>query len=235
VAGSTVLVVDDEPRIVEFLLDNLRADDFSVLTASSGEEAIDVLGGTRPDLMLLDVVLPGMSGIDLCRRVRAADGINEPWDPDLPIIMLSAKAEHTDRVRGLSRGADDYVTKPFHYPELLARMAALLKRVSRTEDRHVLRVGDLVVNTSSKQVTLCGHAIALSVKEFQLLATLAGDPERVFSKQELLEQVWGFRSPGRTRTLDTHASRLRHKLGTASDRPWIVNIWGHGYRVCAPE
>jgi two-component system phosphate regulon response regulator PhoB len=235
VAGSTVLVVDDEPRIVEFLLDNLRADDFSVLTASSGEEAIDVLGGTRPDLMLLDVVLPGMSGIDLCRRVRAADGINEPWDPDLPIIMLSAKAEHTDRVRGLSRGADDYVTKPFHYPELLARMAALLKRVSRTEDRHVLRVGDLVVNTSSKQVTLCGHAIALSVKEFQLLATLAGDPERVFSKQELLEQVWGFRSPGRTRTLDTHASRLRHKLGAASDRPWIVNIWGHGYRVCAPE
>jgi len=235
VAGSTVLVVDDEPRIVEFLLDNLRADDFSVLTASSGEEAIDVLGGTRPDLMLLDVVLPGMSGIDLCRRVRAADGINEPWDPDLPIIMLSAKAEHTDRVRGLSRGADDYVTKPFHYPELLARMAALLKRVSRTEDRHVLRVGDLVVNTSSKQVTLCGHAIALSVKEFQLLATLAGDPERVFSKQELLEQVWGFRSPGRTRTLDTHASRLRHKLGAASDRPWIVNSWGHGYRVCAPE
>jgi len=106
--------------------------------------------------------------------------------------------------------------------------------VSRTEDRHVLRVGDLVVNTSSKQVTLCGHAIALSVKEFQLLATLAGDPERVFSKQELLEQVWGFRSPGRTRTLDTHASRLRHKLGAASDRPWIVNSWGHGYRVCAP-
>src|SRR5207248_6944185 len=112
VAGSTVLVVDDEPRIVEFLVDNLRADDFSVLTAASAEEAIDVLGGTRPDVMLLDVVLPGMSGIDLCRRVRTGDGINDPWDPDLPIIMLSAKAEHTDRVRGLSRGADDCVTTP---------------------------------------------------------------------------------------------------------------------------
>ena len=234
-AGSTVLVVDDEPRIVEFLVDNLRADDYSVLTAASGEEAIEVLAGTRPDLMLLDVVLPGMSGIDLCRRVRSADGINEPWDPDLPIIMLSAKAEHTDRVRGLSRGADDYVTKPFHYPELLARIGALLKRVSRTDDRHVLHVGELVVNTSSKQVTLAGHAIGLSVKEFQLLATLASDPERVFSKQELLEQVWGFRSPGRTRTLDTHASRLRHKLAAASDRPWIVNVWGHGYRVSAPK
>ena len=234
-AGTTVLVVDDEPRIVEFLVDNLRADDYSVLTAASGEEAIDVLAGTRPDLILLDVVLPGMSGMDLCRRVRSADGINDPWDPDLPIIMLSAKAEHTDRVRGLSRGADDYVTKPFHYPELLARIGALLKRVSRTDDRHVLHVGELVVNTSSKQVTLAGHAIALSVKEFQLLATLASDPERVFSKQDLLEQVWGFRSPGRTRTLDTHASRLRHKLAAASERPWIVNVWGHGYRVCAPE
>jgi CheY-like chemotaxis protein len=100
VAGSTVLVVDDEPRIVEFLLENLRADDYSVLTASNGEEAIDVLSRTRPDLILLDVVLPGMSGIDVCRRVRGGDAVNDPWDPNLPIIMLSAKAEHTDRVRG---------------------------------------------------------------------------------------------------------------------------------------
>jgi DNA-binding response OmpR family regulator len=111
VAGSTVLVVEDEPRIVEFLVENLRADDYSVLTAGTAEEAIELLAQSQPDLMLLDVVLPGMSGIDLCRRVRGGDGVNEPWDPDLPIIMLSAKAEHTDRVRGLSRGADDYVTK----------------------------------------------------------------------------------------------------------------------------
>jgi DNA-binding response OmpR family regulator len=235
VAGSTVLVVDDEPRIVEFLLENLRADDYSVLTASNGEEAIDVLSRTRPDLILLDVVLPGMSGIDVCRRVRGGDAVNDPWDPNLPIIMLSAKAEHTDRVRGLSRGADDYVTKPFHYPELLARIAGLLKRVSRTDDRHRLVVSELVVNTLSKQVTVGGVAVQLSVKEFQLLATLASDPERVFSKQELLEVVWGFKSPGRTRTLDSHASRLRQKLAIGSDRPWIVNVWGHGYRVCTPE
>jgi DNA-binding response OmpR family regulator len=235
VAGSTVLVVEDEPRIVEFLMENLRADDYSVLTAGTAEEAIELLAQSQPDLMLLDVVLPGMSGIDLCRRVRGGDGINEPWDPDLPIIMLSAKAEHTDRVRGLSRGADDYVTKPFHYPELLARIAGLLKRVSRVDERHLLAVGELVVNTLSKQVTVGGIGVQLSVKEFQLLATLAADPERVFSKQELLEQVWGFKSPGRTRTLDSHASRLRQKLAACSDRAWIANVWGHGYRVCAPE
>jgi DNA-binding response OmpR family regulator len=234
-AGSTVLVVDDEPRIVEFLEENLRADDYSVLTASDGEEAIELLSRSRPDMMLLDVVLPGMSGIDVCRRVRAGDAINDPWDPDLPIIMLSAKAEHTDRVRGLSRGADDYVTKPFHYPELLARISSLLKRANRIDERHKLVVGELVVNTLSKEVTVGGVAIHLSVKEFQLLSTLAAQPERDFSKQELLEQVWGFKSPGRTRTLDSHASRLRQKLAQSSDRSWIVNTWGHGYRVCAPE
>ena len=234
-AGSTVLVVEDEPRIVEFLVENLRADDYSVLTAGTAEEAIELLAQSQPDLMLLDVVLPGMSGIDLCRQVRGGDGVNEPWDPDLPIIMLSAKAEHTDRVRGLSRGADDYVTKPFHYPELLARIAGLLKRVSRVDERHLLAVGELVVNTLSKQVTVGGIGVQLSVKEFQLLATLAAEPERVFSKQELLEQVWGFKSPGRTRTLDSHASRLRQKLAACSDRAWIANVWGHGYRVCAPE
>src|SRR3954466_12725937 len=127
-AGSTVLVVDDEPRIVEFLEENLRADDYSVLTAADGEEAIDLLARSRPDVMLLDVVLPGMSGIDVCRRVRAGDLGHDPWDPDMPIIMLSATAEHTDRVRGLSRGADDYVTNPIQYPEGEARLQSLVRQ-----------------------------------------------------------------------------------------------------------
>src|SRR6476661_8703654 len=113
VAEQTVLVVDDEPRIVEFLSENLTADDYAVLSASNGEEALEVLGRTRPDVLLLDVVLPGISGYEVCRRVRDADRVNDPWDPGIPIIMLSAKAESTDRVRGLQRGADDYVTKPF--------------------------------------------------------------------------------------------------------------------------
>jgi DNA-binding response OmpR family regulator len=234
-AESTVLVVDDEPLILEFLTENLRADDFSVLTAGSGEEAIELLGASRPDVVLLDVVLPGMSGYDICRRLREGDAVTDPWDPDLPIIMLSAKAEHTDRVRGLNRGADDYVTKPFHYPELLARIGAVLKRVSRVRDAHQLAYGDLVVNVLSREVTVAGMRVDLSAKEFSLLATLAGEPDRVFTKRELLQLVWDFRSPGRTRTLDSHASRLRQKLARHSDDVWIANVWGVGYRLCKPS
>jgi len=234
-AGSTVLVVDDEPRIVEFLTENLRDDDFSVLTAATGAEAIELLGRARPDVVLLDVVLPDMSGYEICRTVRAGDGINDPWDPDLPIIMLSAKAEHVDRVRGLVRGADDYVTKPFHYPELLARIGAVLGRISRARDRQVIRHGELAVNTLSREVTVGGIRLDLSAKEYQLLTTLAAEPERVFTKKELLETVWGFRSQGRTRTLDSHASRLRQKLRAHSDAAWIANEWGVGYRLCRPR
>jgi DNA-binding response OmpR family regulator len=186
-AESTVLVVDDEPLILDFLAENLRADDFTVLTAASGGEAIDALAASRPDVLLLDVVLPDMSGYDVCRRLRQGDAVNDLWDPDLPIIMLSAKAEHTDRVRGLNRGADDYVTKPFHYPELLARIGAVLKRVSRARDAHRLAYGDLVVNILSREVTVAGMRVDLSAKEFALLATLAGEPERVFTKRELLQ------------------------------------------------
>jgi len=177
-AESTVLVVDDEPRIVEFLSENLRDDDFSVLTAATGAEAIELLGRSRPDLILLDVVLPDMSGYEICRTVRAGDGINDPWDPDLPIIMLSAKAEHVDRVRGLVRGADDYVTKPFHYPELLARIGAILARVSRSRDREVIRHGDLTVNTLSREVTVGGIKVDLSAKDYSEPAPEQPKPEK---------------------------------------------------------
>lgn len=234
-AESTVLVIDDEPRIVEFLLENLRADDFIVLTATSGSEALTVLTKSRPDVILLDVVLPDMSGYELCRKIRSAHPVTDGWDPDVPIIMISAKVEYTDRVRGLTRGADDYVTKPFHYPELVARIAAVQSRATRVRDRHVHRVHDLVVNSLSRDVTVGGMKVSLSAKEFELLAKLVVDPERVFSKGELLETVWGFRSPGRTRTLDSHASRLRQKLVAFSDTEWIVNVWGVGYRLYKPE
>jgi DNA-binding response OmpR family regulator len=234
-ADSTLLVVDDEPRIVEFLAENLRADDYAVLTAATGAEALEVLAHARPDLVLLDVVLPDMSGFDLCRTLRGGDRVTDPWDPSVPVIMVSAKAEPTDRVRGLARGADDYVTKPFHYPELLARISGLLSRVRRVNEGHVLRVADLTVNTLSREVTVAGHTVALSTKEYELLATLAASPDRVFSKKELLENVWEFRSQGRTRTLDSHASRLRQKLAAHSDHPWIVNVWGVGYRLHRPE
>jgi|SRR5579862_5266765 DNA-binding response OmpR family regulator len=231
---STVLVVDDEPRILEFLADNLRADDFTVLTAASGAQALELLGRSRPDVVLLDVVLPDMSGYDVCRTVRDGNVVRDPWDPDVPIIMLSAKAETTDRVRGLNRGADDYLTKPFAYPELLARIGVVLKRANRGSDRARLRVGELTIDTISREVTVGGMQVSLSAKEFQLLATLAADPDKVFTKRELLETVWEFRSPGRTRTLDSHASRLRQKLAEHSQTNWIVNVWGVGYRLLRP-
>ena len=234
-AASTVLVVDDEPLILEFLSENLRADDFSVLTASTGAEAMQVLAGSRPDVLLLDVVLPDMTGYDVCKAVRGGDVITDGWDADVPIIMLSAKAEHTDRVRGLTRGADDYVTKPFHYPELLARIAAVRKRLERARRGTELSHRDLVVNTVAREVTLAGVRVELSAKEFALLATLASDPERVFTKPELMRIVWDFRSPGRTRTLDSHASRLRQKLSAVGDERWIGNVWGVGYRLRRPE
>ena len=126
------------------------------------------------------------------------------------------------------------ITKPFNYQELLARIGVLLRRTRRADDRHVLRVGELVVNTLAREATVGGIMLALSTKEYQLLATLASDPERVFTKRELLESVWEFRSQGRTRTLDSHASRLRQKLGEHSDTPYIVNVWGVGYRLCRP-
>ena len=224
-----VLVVDDEPRIVEFLSENLRDDDFTVLTAATGAEAIELLGRARPDLVLLDVVLPDMSGYEICRTVRGGDGINDPWDPDLPIIMLSAKAEHVDRVRGLVRGADDYVTKPFHYPELLARIGAILGRVSRSRDREVIRHGDLTVNTLSREVTVGGIKVDLSAKEYQLLTTLASEPGRVFTKAELLELVWGYDFDVDTNVADVFISYLRRKLERDGLPRVIHTVRGIGY------
>ena len=226
--SKKILVADDEPNIVTALEFLLQRQGFEVQVARNGDEALSLIESARPDLVLLDVVLPDMSGYEICRTVRAGDGINDPWDPDLPIIMLSAKAEHVDRVRGLVRGADDYVTKPFHYPELLARIGAILARVSRSRDREVIRHGDLTVNTLSREVTVGGIKVDLSAKEYQLLTTLASEPGRVFTKAELLESVWGFRSQGRTRTLDSHASRLRQKLRVHSGSGWLANEWGVG-------
>ena len=231
-AESTVLVVDDEPLILEFLAENLRADDFTVLTAASGGEAIDALGAARPDVVLLDVVLPDMSGYDVCRRVRHGDPVNDPWDPELPIIMLSAKAEHTDRVRGLNRGADDYVTKPFHYPELLLRVQALAARLRGRRGGERIVVGDVVIEPLERRVTAAGQALHLPAKEFDLLAVLARDPLRVFAKPDLLERVWGYRDASTTRTLDSHASRLRRRLEAAlPGERFVVNHWGHGYSL----
>jgi DNA-binding response OmpR family regulator len=230
--SDTILVVEDDDATRDFLADHLTADSYGVMTASSGRQALNLLEVKRCDLVLLDVMLPDASGFELCRRLRAADGIAQRIDPQTPVIMLSGRASETDRVRGFARGADDYVAKPFNYPELAARIAAVLRRARARGERGLVQVGELRVDPASREVRLGERLVDLSAKEFALLHTLASDPTRVFTKEELLRDVWGFKLMGSTRTLDSHASRLRRKLAPAgSGRRWIVNVWGVGYRL----
>ncbi|MEO6866710.1 MAG: response regulator transcription factor [Gaiellales bacterium] len=232
----TILIVDDEHQILAFLAENLRSDDLVVHVAPSLAHARSKLNAHRPDLVLLDVVLPDGSGFDLCREIRDADALDVRFDPEVPVIMLTARGDEIDRVRGFGRGADDFVPKPFHYPELLARIHALLRRRQRDRRRDVLQAAGINIDLSTREVRLEGMPVNLSTKEFLLLATLASNPRKVFRKQELLESVWGYRSTGSTRTLDSHASRLRRKLrGTCSDRAYITNVWGVGYRLVGLE
>jgi len=231
-----ILVIDDEPHILSFLQENLESDDFEVHVAASAAQARSKLNAYQPDVVLLDVGLPDASGFDFCREIREEDPLQVRFDPEMPIIMVTARAEDTDRVRGFQRGADDVVIKPFHYPELLARVRAVLRRSLDLRERDVLQVAGINIDMSTREVRVNGDPVALSAKEFLLLAALAREPRRVFRKQELLESVWGFRSAGATRTLDSHASRLRRKLRPLSDgRAYIANVWGVGYRLVGIE
>lgn len=235
-SSCSVLVVDDEPHILSFLSDNLVSDDFEVRTAPSLAKARSVMHAHRPDVILLDVMLPDGTGFDLCRDIRAGEPSTGKVDTGVPIIMLTARGEDVDRVRGFQRGADDYVVKPFHYPELLARMAVCLRRASAGALRESFDVAGVNIDTVAREVRVNGSRVELSAKEFQLLATLAREPRRVFRKQELLESVWGYRAVGSTRTLDSHASRLRKKLRPFSGgRDYISNVWGVGYRFVAVD
>jgi DNA-binding response OmpR family regulator len=223
-----VLLVDDDPALRAFLADNLAADGFTTLLAETAGEGLRMLEHRRPDLALIDVGLPDGSGLDLIARVRAADGIASRVDPATPLIVLTGRAGEIDRVRGFERGADDYVVKPFSYGELRLRVLALLRRTrARRSGAGRIRVGDLEIDPVSRDVALRGLTIVLSQKEFSLLRALAAEPTRVWTKEELLRDVWGFRSLGTTRTLDSHACRLRRKLGPG----WVVNVWGVGYRL----
>ena len=180
--------------------------------------------------MLVDIGLPDASGFEVLRRVREADGIATRLDPSTPLVLLTGRDGELDRVRGFERGADDYICKPFSYPELRGRLAALLRRADHRRRTGRLRVGELDIDPQARTARLRGEALALSQKEFALLRMLAGEPARVFTKEELLRQIWGFRHLGTSRTLDSHACRLRHKLGVHGDQ-FVVNVWGIGYRL----
>jgi DNA-binding response OmpR family regulator len=229
---KTVLVVEDDAATAGFLADNLRADGYRVFAACEAAEAMRALEVRQPDLMLLDLGLAAGNGLEVLDRLRAADAAASRVDPDLPVIILTGRSGEVDRVRGFSRGADDYLCKPFSYPELVARIDAVLRRASGRLRRGVLRVGELTVDPSTRSVRLGGRSVPLSAKEFALLHALACDPARVVPKAELLRDVWGYASIGVSRTVDAHACRLRKKL-SGGERRYVGSVRGVGYRLLA--
>lgn len=228
-AEATLVVCEDDAPTLDLLCDHLHADRFEALPAPSAADALRLCHYNDPDLLLLDLRLPDASGLDVLREIRAATGPTGRFDPGLPIIVLSGRATDVDRVRGLEAGADDYVIKPFHYQEVAARIRSVLRRRDNRR-QGPRRIGDLFIDPGRREVRVGDRDVRLANKEFSLLRALAEDPQRVFRKDELLRDVWGFRSMGRTRTLDSHASRLRRKLDPENGR-YVVNCWGVGYRL----
>jgi DNA-binding response OmpR family regulator len=227
---ATILVVEDHRNTRTFLADNLSADGYEVIEAEGATDARGLLEGAFPDLAIVDLGLPDGDGLDLLTEVRSSDRIAGRLDPELPLLVLSGRTSELDRLRGFDRGADDYVLKPFSYYELSARVRALLRRTSHRPATGRIRVGSLELDPLSRQVWVKNERIALSKKEFALLRALAGEPTRVFTREELLRGVWNFRAMGHTRTLDSHAFRLRQKLNRSGDR-FVINVWGVGYRL----
>jgi DNA-binding response OmpR family regulator len=220
---QNVLLAEPEPAARGFLERHLRQDGFEVVEAEDGE-ALELLERSQPDVVLVSDQL----ALDLCARLREGEP-GRSWDRDLPVIVLGGQqADAVDCVRAFARGCDDFVVRPFHYDELVARIRAVLRRAQPASGR-VLRAGAIEVDTATRRVTVGDERVALPGKEYELLVKLAGDPNRVFTKEELLREVWGFRSLGRTRTLDSHASRLRRRLARPDRPPYVQNVWGVGY------
>jgi DNA-binding response OmpR family regulator len=230
-ANALALVLaEQEPETRGFLERHLADDGFEVLRAERGREALELAEQVKPDLVLVGSSLPDGSGAEVCRRLREGEP-GRSWDRDVPVILLGRDGtDVVDRVRAFRRGCDDYVSYPLHYEELVARIRAVLRR-STPQQVERMEVRDLVVDRRTRRVTVGGEAIALAGREYDLLVALAADSARVFTKEELLRDVWGFRSLGRTRTLDSHASRLRRKLNAPTGGDFVVNVWGVGYKL----
>jgi DNA-binding response OmpR family regulator len=229
-SAATILIVEYHQGTRSFLADNLSADGYDVIEAEGIADGRHLLERAFPDLAIVDLGLPDGDGLELLTHVRDADRIAGRLDPDLPLLVLSGRVGELDRLRGFHRGCDDYMVKPFSYHELGARVRALLRRTRHRPATGRLRVGSLELDPLSRQVWVRGTPVALSKKEYALLRALAGEPTRVFTREELLRGVWGFMAMGTTRTLDSHAFRLRRKLNQAGDR-FVINVWGIGYRL----
>jgi DNA-binding response OmpR family regulator len=230
---TTLLLVEDHGPTRRFLADNLTADGYEILECDSLSDGHRLVEQERPDLVVVDVGLPDGDGLELVRSVRQSDR-GSPVDPELPLIVLSGRSTELQRLRGFQRGCDDYVAKPFSYPEVHARIGALLRRGRRRAGGAHLRVGPLEIDNLARRVEVAGKAVHLSKKEFALLRALAAEPTRAFTREELLRGVWGFQALGATRTLDSHASRLRRKL-RAHGLNAVVSVWGVGYRLVDGE
>jgi len=224
-AVKRILVVDDEPTLVATLQYNLEREGYQVDTALDGESAVATARAVRPDLILLDVMLPGLDGLEVCRILRR--------DTSAPILLLTAKVDEVDKVVGLEIGADDYVTKPFGMRELMARIRALLRRAASTEPRptDALTSGDLTIDPAARTATRDGTPLALKPKEFDVLAHFLRYRGRAFSRDELLSAIWGYEFAGDTRTVDVHISWLRQKIENEPSKPVrLITVRGVGYR-----
>jgi DNA-binding response OmpR family regulator len=225
--SELVLVIEDEKEIQELLRYNLERAGFRVAVAGDGDSGLERLFAARPDVLVLDLMLPGTSGLDVLREVR-----EEPATRELPVVVLTARSTEMDKLIGFERGADDYLTKPFSPKELVARIRALLRRARPSLAAGRIEVGDLVVDTLAREAALRGKPLTLTRREFDLLAFLAHQPGRVHRREELLRKVWGYDYMGETRTVDVHIRRLRMKLGEKNR--FIVTVTGAGYKLVAP-
>jgi two-component system OmpR family response regulator len=228
-ADNKVLIVEDDANLLETLKYNLRKEGYDVVTASDGEQAVAIARREKPDLIILDIMLPKINGFEVCRILRK--------EMTTPILMLTAKADETDKIVGLEIGADDYVTKPFSMRELLARVRAMLRRtkmaqVTPSAEPALLKIGNLEVDIARHRTSLSGATLELSPKEFDLLAFLAKNKGLVFSREQLLEKVWGYDFAGDSRTVDVHIRWLRQKIETDPGHPGLlVTVRGTGYKL----
>ena len=225
--AETVMVIEDETEIRELIRYNLERAGFKVQMVADGDEGLRRLFASRPDAVVLDLMLPGRSGLEVLRELR-----EEPTTRDLPVVVLTARSAEMDKLLGFEHGADDYLTKPFSPRELVARLRALLRRAQPGRAGGTLEVGDLRVDTLAREASWKGKDLTLTPREFDLLAFMASRPGRVSTREELLRKVWGYDYMGETRTVDVHIRRLRAKLGAKSEL--IETVMGSGYKLARP-
>ena len=220
---NPILVVDDNAQIVDILSQYIKKEGWPMLAAKTGEEALALFDAAEPSLILLDIMLPGLDWLEVCRRIRRVSSV--------PILMITAKDEDADRILGLDIGADDYIVKPFSPGEVMARIRAVLRRIPAAAEKEMLVIGELSIHLPSLSVTLSGHKLNLTRREVELLYTLAASPGRVFTRDNLLTIVWGYEFAGNYRAVDSHIKRLRAKLDAhPHDTFTIATVWGAGYK-----